>query len=61
MSYYKLGGKPYSIHCSDAEAANYCNTKCESCPHCEVENLETGEKFPFVGSDIKAKYYDGDE
>lgn len=51
MAYYNVDGHKIDIHRGSADTwERGCSGQCESCRHCEVEDLKTGEKFPYVGS-----------
>ena len=52
MAYYNVNGKHIDIYCGNADAHDRgCSGECEKCRFCEVENLDTGEKIPYVGSE----------
>lgn len=52
MAYYNVNGKHIDIYCGNAEVHDGgCSGQCESCRFCEVEDLDTGKKVPYVGSE----------
>ena len=52
MAYYNVNGKHIDIYCGNADAHDRgCSGECDKCRFCEVENLDTGEKIPYVGSE----------
>lgn len=54
MAYYSMNGRQIDIYCGNADAHDRgCAGNCESCRFCEVEDLKTGKKLPYVGSEYE--------
>lgn len=50
IAYYRIFGRALDVRCGSAEQSGKCSGDCHKCTYCEVEDLKTGETWPWIGS-----------